>query len=33
MNGIIKYYKIKEYENLFEFSKVKEGSVVYEVFK
>ena len=33
MNSITKYDKIKEYENLFEFSKIKEGSIVYEVFK
>ena len=42
MNGIIKYGKIKEYENfrfkivyekliMLEFSKFKEGSIVYEV--
>ena len=33
MNGNIKYDKIKEFENLFEFSKFKEVSIVYEVFK
>ena len=35
MNSITKYDKIKEYENfrLFEFSKLKQGSIVYEGFK
>ena len=39
MNGIMKYDEIKEYENftfkiIYEkFSKFKEGSIVYEVFK
>ena len=35
MNGNIKYDKIKEFENfrLFELSKFKEVSIVYEVFK